>query len=82
MVDIRVLERSEVGRAVARRVADALRRTPDLVLGLPTGRTPLDVYAELRRLHAAGEVDFSRATAFLIDEFVGLGNSEAGSFRR
>jgi glucosamine-6-phosphate deaminase len=82
VVDIRVLETSEVGRAVARRVAEALRRTPDLVLGLPTGRTPLDVYAELRRLYAAGEVDFSRATAFLIDEFVGLGNSEAGSFRR
>lgn len=82
MVDIRVLETSDVGRAVARRVVEALRRTPDLVLGLPTGRTPLDVYAELRRLYAAGEVDFSRATAFLIDEFVGLGNSEAGSFRR
>jgi glucosamine-6-phosphate deaminase len=81
-VDIRILETSEVGREVARRVAAALRQTPGLVLGLPTGRTPLDVYAELRRLHAAGEVDFSRATAFLIDEFVGLAGSHASSFRR
>ena len=63
-------------------MAEALRQTPDLVLGLPTGRTPLDVYAELRRLYAAGELDFSRATAFLIDEFVGLDSSDAGSFRR
>lgn len=67
---------------MARRVAEALRQTPDLVLGLPTGRTPLDVYAELRRLYAAGEADFSRATAFLIDEFVGLDGSDTGSFRR
>lgn len=81
-MDIRILETSEVGRQVARRVAEALRQTPDLVLGLPTGRTPLDVYAELRRLYAAGEADFSRATAFLIDEFVGLDGSDTGSFRR
>jgi glucosamine-6-phosphate deaminase len=81
-VNIRILDTSEVGREVARRVAEALRRTPDLVLGLPTGRTLLDVYAELRRLYVAGEVDFSRATAFLIDEFVGLDSSDTGSFRR
>jgi glucosamine-6-phosphate deaminase len=29
-----------------------------------------------------GEADFSRATAFLLDEFVGLDGSHAGSFRR
>jgi glucosamine-6-phosphate deaminase len=81
-VDIRTLNTSDVGREVAHRVVEALRRTPDLVLGLPTGRTPLDVYAELRRLYAAGEVDFSRATAFLIDEFVGLDSLDEGSFRR
>jgi glucosamine-6-phosphate deaminase len=81
-VDISILETAEVGHAVARRVVEALRRAPDLVLGLPSGRTPLDAYAELRRLYAAGEVDFSRATAFLIDEFVGLDGSHSGSFRR
>lgn len=81
-MDIRTLNTSDVGREVAHRVVEALRRTPDLVLGLPTGRTPLDVYAELRRLYAAGEVDFSRATAFLIDEFVGLDSLDEGSFRR
>jgi glucosamine-6-phosphate deaminase len=80
-VDIRILETPDVGREVARRVAAALRRTPGLVLGLPTGRTPLDVYAELRRLYAAREVDFSHATVFLIDEFVGLADFDSSSFR-
>jgi glucosamine-6-phosphate deaminase len=73
---------ADASRALARRVADTVRRTPDLVLGLPAGRTPVETYTEIRRLHAAGEADFSQATAFLLDEFVGLDSSHAGSFRR
>jgi len=72
----------DAGRALARRMTEALRHTPDLVLGLPAGRTPMEAYTELRRLHSAGQADFSQATAFLLDEFVGLDPSHAGSFRR
>jgi glucosamine-6-phosphate deaminase len=82
-LDVTIFENAgEVGQALARRVADTLRRTPDLVLGLPAGRTPVEAYRELCRLYSEGEVDFSRATAFLLDEFVGLDGSHAGSFRR
>ena len=63
-------------------MAELLRRKPDLVLGLPAGRTPVGTYTELRRLHAAGDADFSQATAFLLDEFVGIDASHTGSFRR
>jgi len=42
----------------------------------------VETYTELGRLHSAGEADFSHATAFLLDEFVGLDESHAGSFRR
>jgi len=42
----------------------------------------VETYTELGRLHSAGEADFSHATAFLLDEFVGLDASHAGSFRR
>jgi glucosamine-6-phosphate deaminase len=52
------------------------------VLGLPAGRTPVATYAELCRLYSTGEADFSRATVFLLDEFVGIAASHAGSFRR
>jgi len=82
-LDVTIFETAtEASRALARRVADTLRRTPDLVLGLPAGRTPVETYTELGRLHSAGEADFSHATAFLLDEFVGLDASHAGSFRR
>jgi glucosamine-6-phosphate deaminase len=82
-LDVTIFETAtDASRALARRVADTLRRSPDLVLGLPAGRTPVETYTELCRLHAAGEADFSQATAFLLDEFVGLDSSHAGSFRR
>lgn len=82
-LDVTIFESAgEASRALARRVADALQRAPDLVLGLPAGRTPVDAYTELSRLHSEGEVDFARATAFLLDEFVGLDSSQVGSFRR
>jgi glucosamine-6-phosphate deaminase len=67
--------------AVARRIADALTGNPELVLGLPTGRTPIGTYAQLRRLHEAGEVDFARATTFNLDEFAGIPPTHPGSFR-
>jgi len=81
-VEIRILETPEETAAVlARRVARALAEVPALVLGLPTGRTPVAAYAELRRMHAAGEADFARATTFNLDEFAGIPPSHPGSFR-
>jgi glucosamine-6-phosphate deaminase len=81
-VTIAVFDAAEdVARAVAERVADALAARPSLVLGLPTGRTPIATYAEFRRLHAAGRADFSRASTFNLDEFAGVAESHPGSFR-
>jgi len=70
-----------VGDAVAARVASALRETPRLVLGLPTGRTPIPMYQALVALAARGQADFSRATTFNLDEFLGLTPDHASSFR-
>ena len=67
--------------AVAGRVAQALHERPALVLGLAAGRTPVDAYAELQRMHAAGRADFSGAMTFNLDEFVGIAASDPRSFR-
>ena len=72
---------SGVATELARRIAGALRVNPSLVLSLPTGRTPLLLYGELVRLAEAGEVDFSRATTFNLDEFLGIPSSHRGSYR-
>ena len=71
-----------VGEALARQVVTALRTKPDVVLGLASGRTPVDGYAELRRLHEDGKADFSRASTFNLDEFIGVDADHPGSFRQ
>ena len=70
-----------VARELAQRIGAALREKPALVLGLPTGRTPLLLYEELVRLHAAGQADFSRATTINLDEFLGIPSDHPGSYR-
>ena len=68
-------------RALACRVAEALGASPALVLGLPTGRTPVRLYTELVSLAAHGKADFSHARTFNLDEFLGIDPSHPGSYR-
>ncbi len=68
--------------ALARRIAVRLKDQPRIVLGLPTGRTPVPLYRELVALHKRGEADFSRAHTFNLDEFVGVPPGQPGSYRR
>ena len=68
-------------RALAGRIADAVQKNPRLVLGLPTGRTPVALYDELVSLHAHGRLDLLQVTTFNLDEFVGIPASHPGSYR-
>jgi glucosamine-6-phosphate deaminase len=82
-VEIRIFDDADdAAQALAHRVAGAVRARPEIVLGLATGRSPVAAYAELRRLCAAGEADFSRVRTFNLDEFAGIDATHAGSFRR
>lgn len=67
--------------ALAARILDAIRSAPGLVLGLPTGRTPLALYRALRQQSARQHVDWSRVRTFNLDEFAGLGRGDEGSYR-
>ena len=69
-------------RVVAIRLAHALRDKPNLVFGLATGRTPIALYEELARVTAARGLDWSQATTFNLDEFVGVSPQDPGSYRR
>ena len=69
-----------LARALARHLARCVASRPRLVLGLPTGRTPIPLYRELARLTASGLADFSRATTFNLDEFVGVTAGDPRSY--
>ena len=71
-----------VCRRAADIVAELVTAKPDAVLALPAGNTPRPVYADLARRHRAERLSFARATAFSLDEYVGIGPDHAASFRR
>lgn len=62
----------QVGQAAATLLAAQLISKPDSVLGLATGSTPIPTYQALISLYRAGVVDFSSASSFNLDEYVGL----------
>jgi glucosamine-6-phosphate deaminase len=66
--------------ALARCIAAEISAHPDLVLGLPTGRTPIPLYRELVALYREGRADFSRAMTFNLDEFVGVAGRDPRSY--
>jgi glucosamine-6-phosphate deaminase len=65
----------------ARLLARDLRRRPQLVLGLATGRTMEQVYERLVRMHAEDGLDFSLCRTFNLDEYIGLPPDDPGSYR-
>jgi glucosamine-6-phosphate deaminase len=70
-----------LARTLATEIVRAIADKPDLVLGLPTGRTPIRLYHELGVRHGKGEADFSRVTTFNLDEFLGVDPGHPGSYR-
>jgi glucosamine-6-phosphate deaminase len=70
----------EVSREAARIVAAAIRSNPEIVLGLATGSTPLGLYKELIAVHRSEGLDFSRATSFNLDEYLGLAPAHPQSY--
>jgi glucosamine-6-phosphate deaminase len=71
----------DVADALAQRLTEAIRHRPSLVLGLPTGRTPLALYDRLVRRTRAHAIDWSSVRTFNLDEFVGFGAGDPGSYR-
>lgn len=71
---------NEISRQAALLVAASITLKPDLVLGLPTGRTPIQMYKELVLIYKNGFVDFKRVTTFNLDEYVGLSKRSPNSY--
>ena len=58
---------------IADRINEKAAKTSEpFVIGLCTGSTPIETYAELGRLVKAGKVSFKNVISFNMDEYVGL----------
>ena len=71
----------EAGELAGGAIAALVSRMPGAVLGLATGTSPLAVYRDLARRHAAGGFSLAGARAFLLDEYVDLPAGHPQSYR-
>ena len=71
----------QAARRAAQLVEDLLRGGPARVLALPTGATPLPMYERLVEARRERGLDFSRATIFGLDEYVGLAADDPHTMR-
>ena len=61
--------------------AEAIKEKPDILLGLATGGTPVQMYKELIRMHKEEGLDFSKVGSFNLDEYLGLSGEHPQSYR-
>lgn len=61
-------------------VAQAIKQTPALRLGLAAGNTPIGLYRNLVKLHRATRLDFAHVRLFSLDEFIGLRSDSPNSY--
>ncbi|MFP4228969.1 MAG: glucosamine-6-phosphate deaminase [Salinivenus sp.] len=76
----------EMSKQVARRIANLIEERQavgqSLVLGLPTGSTPIGVYQELIRMHEEEGLDFSNVVTFNLDEYYPMEPDSLQSYHR
>ncbi len=76
-----VSDQDAAGALVADAIVQLIRRTPDAVLGLATGSTPLATYRALAARIEADGVDVRGVRGFALDEYVGLPAGHPESYR-
>ena len=70
----------ELSRKAADICVKQLKSKPNSVLGLATGGTQLGMYQELVNRYNAGEVDFSEAISFNLDEYCQIAQDHPQSY--
>jgi glucosamine-6-phosphate deaminase len=83
-IDVRIVaDKAALGAQAAELGADAIRsalaRHGEATIVVATGASQFEM---LQNLVAAGDIDWSKVTAFHLDEYVGLGEDHPASFRR
>jgi len=72
----------EVADRIASLIRDRQKESAEVVLGLPTGSTPIGVYQHLIRLHNEDGLDFSNVKTFNLDEYFPISPDSLQSYHR
>ena len=72
----------ELSLQAANKVAGIVKSKQDVVLGLPTGSTPLGMYKDLIDMNKEGKLSFKDVTTFNLDEYESLPKEDENSYYR
>jgi glucosamine-6-phosphate deaminase len=79
-------EYESIAQRIARRIAELIRQKQAsgtrLVLGLPTGSTPIGIYRELIAMHQREGLDFGNVVTFNLDEYFPMKPDNLHSYHR
>ena len=81
LMEVIITTEESIGQIVADDIGSLLQRTPDAVLGLATGSSPLRIYDALADRVDRGEMSFAHARGFTLDEYVGLSEGHPCRYR-
>lgn len=70
----------EMSKKTAEIITNKVKTTPEVVLGLATGGTPIGTYENLVKMYQNDEIDFSDVTTFNLDEYIGLETDHPQSY--
>ena len=71
----------EISKLIAEEFIKQINAKPNSVLGLATGTSPLEVYANLVKANKEGRVSFKDVVTFNLDEYIGLDGTHNQSYR-
>ncbi len=76
---INVKNHVELSKVASEIIIDEINKKPNLTMGFATGKTPKKTYKNLIKAYKLGRVDFSRVSAFNLDEFYPIKKSNSKS---
>ncbi|GGF04547.1 glucosamine-6-phosphate deaminase [Mycetocola zhadangensis] len=80
-MEVIITREDQIGELVAEEIAALIARKPNAVLGLATGSSPLRIYDAVAARVASGEFSLAHASAFTLDEYVGLPDGHPCGYR-
>ena len=77
---IKVKNYKELSKKAAETVVSEVRKNPNLVLGLASGKTTLGLYKQLVKQYRKKQVDFSKVKVFNLDEYYPVKKTDRRGF--
>lgn len=71
---------NDMSKVASKIILNEIQQNNKLILGLPTGKTPIGVYKYLTRFYKQRKISFKDITTFNLDEYLGISKDNKNSY--